>query len=289
MVEARATDDLHGLDEDEHIAPGSVRVRSVELATDEEREAQAEVFQQFSRDVRGNSPKASNSEDEEPSIPPDVDSDSGVHIMTGDGFVITPEYDGQKWANLSSFADVLRAQRAQRKLDAITPDWMSESDKNRMFIEGKRPVRRDKFCDAARLAGRKEFAILEQRRFEECRVIPGPENDAIVGSALVVWSPSFISVLKSFGKEDYPIVVTGMASEHVFRNLLTQSRILLIPERPEGLEALKRQVISCRTIGTVRRIAISRSGRDSSRCRCPARMTFKHERSTKRRITSASR
>jgi hypothetical protein len=98
-------------DKDEYMASDTVRVRSMRLEVEEELEAQAEVFQRFSRDVLGNSsdnPKASNSEDEDASIPPDVDSDSAVQVVTGDDFVITPEYDGPQWANPISLAYVLR-------------------------------------------------------------------------------------------------------------------------------------------------------------------------------------
>jgi hypothetical protein len=56
---------------------------------------------------------------------------------------------------------------------------------------------------------------------------------------LAVWSQSYISVLKSCGKEDHPIVVTGVVLEYVFRNLPSQSQILLMPETPEVQDALK--------------------------------------------------
>jgi hypothetical protein len=49
-------------DEDEHIAPGAVRIKSVGRAIEEEREVSEEVFQQFSRTVLGkssDSPQAS--------------------------------------------------------------------------------------------------------------------------------------------------------------------------------------------------------------------------------------
>jgi hypothetical protein len=59
-------------DEDEHIVPGTVRVRSVGLAIEEEQEVRNEVLRRFSHDVLGHSsdsPTASNSEDEnEPAL-----------------------------------------------------------------------------------------------------------------------------------------------------------------------------------------------------------------------------
>jgi hypothetical protein len=188
---------------------------------------------------------------------------------------------------------------------------MSDPDKPMLLIEGKRPVPWDQFCDAAR--GEKEFTIIEQRRFEECSVVPSPENDVIVGSALVVWSPSCISVLKSHGKEDYPIAVAGGALEHVFRNVPTQSHILLMPETLEVLEALKTTndmtsdnmcLLSspqmgffitsscgtpCRQIGMVKRIAAPHNGNGSLRRLRPAGIAFRYASLLKREIMNGSR
>jgi hypothetical protein len=54
--------------------------------------------------------------------------------VTGGGFLIAPEYDGPEWATPVSLADRMSTQRI---MDEITPDWMSEADKNMQFIDGK--------------------------------------------------------------------------------------------------------------------------------------------------------
>jgi hypothetical protein len=76
----------------EHIAAGTVRVKSVMVAVVEEREAQEEVFQQFSRMVLGNSSdssKVSNSEDENKiAVPSDTDEEGIVQATASDGFQI---------------------------------------------------------------------------------------------------------------------------------------------------------------------------------------------------------
>jgi hypothetical protein len=84
-------------DEDEHIPPGTVRIRSVDISADEGREDQAELFQRFSRDVRGNSnynPKGSYSEDSDDRMAPlDLDRNGEVQAMTGNGFYMVPASD----------------------------------------------------------------------------------------------------------------------------------------------------------------------------------------------------
>jgi hypothetical protein len=54
-----------GWHEEDHIAPGTIRVRSVGLALKEEKETRDETFNRFAHDFLGgssDSPKASNSE-----------------------------------------------------------------------------------------------------------------------------------------------------------------------------------------------------------------------------------
>jgi hypothetical protein len=79
-----------GWDEDEHIAPNSVRIKSVGLEIEEDRDPQKEVVQQFSRTVLENSndsPQASNSEDGrvEP-VSLGLDESRTVLVVTGDGY-----------------------------------------------------------------------------------------------------------------------------------------------------------------------------------------------------------
>jgi hypothetical protein len=93
--------------------------------------------------------------------------------------------------------------------------------------------------DAARLGDDKQFAILEQRRFEQCEALASPENDAIVGTALVVWSARHISVLEKIGRQDYPIATSGRALRGAISSIPAGSHINVFPETPEVYESLK--------------------------------------------------
>jgi hypothetical protein len=108
-----------------------------------------------------------------------------------------------------------------------------------MDIEVMRPVKWDQFCDVVRLSDDRQFAILEQRRLEQCGAIPSPENDVIVGAAMVVWSEHFICVMKTSWKQDYPLETTGTALNWVIKNPPEQSQINLYSETAEVYEALK--------------------------------------------------
>jgi hypothetical protein len=84
-----------------------------------------------------------------------------------------------------------------------------------------------------------EFGIIEQRRFEELSVIPGPDNQVIVGSAIVVWSPSLISAFKSVGRCDYPVVVSAAALDHVFDTLRARPAVAIKMETEEVFQGLQ--------------------------------------------------
>jgi hypothetical protein len=45
---------------------------------------------------------------------------------------------------------------------------------------------------------------IEQKRYEECSVAPGPDNDVIVGSVLVNWTDTMITTLKMISSGDWP-------------------------------------------------------------------------------------
>jgi hypothetical protein len=141
------------------------------------------------------------------------------------------------WQIPTTFTDAARLQKQAAAV--VYPEWMSEADKQMTRIEDKQPVPWELFCDQVRASHDLQFAILEQWRFEECPALPSPNNDVIIDSAEVVWSEHYIGVLKSCGKHDYPIAVTGAASEHVLRNLPGPSQVILMPETPEVHGALK--------------------------------------------------
>jgi hypothetical protein len=86
---------------------------------------------------------------------------------------------------------------------------------------------------ADRLGDDKQFAILEQRRFEQCAALPSRENDAIVGTAMVVWSARYVSVLKTVGQQDYPIAASGRALGGAIRCIPAGSHIIV--HYPGGL------------------------------------------------------
>jgi hypothetical protein len=131
-----------------------------------------------------------NSEDEnESTLPPDVGEDCVVQVVTGDGFQVIqderPTFSPQ-WKGLPTMAGQIRAQQQEAAMEVMIPDWMSKADRHMMHVDGKQPIPWELFCDQVRSNDDRVFAIWEQRRFEQCEVVPSPENDAIVGSALAV-------------------------------------------------------------------------------------------------------
>jgi hypothetical protein len=75
-----------------------------------------------------------------------------------------------------------------------------------------------------------EFKAIELRRFEECSVVPGPDNDVIVGVALVVRSASLIAVYKRAHHSSFAIAHTGRALDQLLDTLPKQAYLELIVE-----------------------------------------------------------
>jgi hypothetical protein len=81
-------------------------------------------------------------------------------------------------------------------------------------FEGITPLPWEQFMELARLGEDKLFAILEQGRVEQCAVPPSPDNDVIIGVALVAWCADYVSVLKMYGQQDHPIANMPVRSYH---------------------------------------------------------------------------
>jgi hypothetical protein len=118
-------------DEFEHIAPGTVRVRSPGLAEEEERDNQEEVLKRFAHDFLGassDSPKVSTSEDEG-DLPPELGDDSTVQAFAGNGFQVVQEESAPVAAAWSghapTMAEQIRQQQEEAAREAAIPTWMS--------------------------------------------------------------------------------------------------------------------------------------------------------------------
>jgi hypothetical protein len=94
-----------------------------------------------------------------------------------------------------------------------------EVDKHMLNIEGLQPVSWE------------QFQAIEQRRFEECSVTPDLENDVVVGSDMVVWSGTLISVYKTAGWYQYPAAYSASALEQMLGALPSQSHTTFLLDR----------------------------------------------------------
>jgi hypothetical protein len=76
-------------------------------------------------------------------------------------------------------------------------------------IEGRYPVTWEMFQENLKTNGERVFTAIEQKRIEECSVAPGPSNDVIVGSVLVIWTDTMITTLKTVCNGDWPQAYSG--------------------------------------------------------------------------------
>jgi hypothetical protein len=74
------------------------------------------------------------------------------------------------------------------------------------------------------------FTAIEQNRYEECSLDPGPENDAIVAAALVIWLDSLITRLNVIEKNDWPIPHTGFVLKGLFNAIREGSELTEVVE-----------------------------------------------------------
>jgi hypothetical protein len=110
------------------------------------------------------------------------------------------------------------------------PDWGTPADQHIFNIPNKEPVQWSEFEDAIRRTGETAFVALEQKRYEECSVAPGPGNDVIVGTVLVVWSDPVITVAKQSVYNDWPQAHVGRQVENLFKLIPIGSTVIIITE-----------------------------------------------------------
>jgi hypothetical protein len=82
---------------------------------------------------------------------------------------------------------------------------MTYADRHMLQVEYHRPVSCESFRDCRLASGETDVGVVEMKRYEECTVSPGKDNDVIVAVVLVVWTGTLVSVSKSIGKEDWSI------------------------------------------------------------------------------------
>jgi hypothetical protein len=85
----------------------------------------------------------------------------------------------------------------------VIPKWMTEADKHMSALTDKQAVPREQFRELIAGRGEMEVGAIEQKRYEECSLLPGPTNDVIVAAVIVSWSGTLISVLNEFGRDDW--------------------------------------------------------------------------------------
>jgi hypothetical protein len=87
---------------------------------------------------------------------------------------------------------------------------MTDADKH-LSGSGPTPIPWSEF--ARTVSGNKEmhFKAIEQRRFPDGPIVPGPSNDLITGAAILIWSSSTVSAFRHAGWADCPAETSGRA------------------------------------------------------------------------------
>jgi hypothetical protein len=162
-----------------------------------------------------------------------------VPEFAGNGFQVVQKESAPIPAAWSGRAPTMAEQQEAVAKEAAIPTWMSPADRHMLNFEGITPFPWEQSMEVARLGYDKVFGILEQRRVEECAVPPSPDNDVIIGVALVVWCAHHVSVLKMFGQQDYPIAVTARALKVATGCIQQGSTTKIIPETHEVYEVMR--------------------------------------------------
>jgi hypothetical protein len=87
---------------------------------------------------------------------------------------------------------------------SLVPDWVTPADQHIFGVPGKCPVPWERSKENLATNGECVFTVIKQKRYEECSVAPGPNNDVIVGSVLVLWTDTMITALKLATSGDWP-------------------------------------------------------------------------------------
>jgi hypothetical protein len=139
-------------------------------------------------------------------------------------------------------ADALRESARERELERQF-SWMSDVDKH-MLETGLTPIPGDQFGGTVWRKGEKYFKAVEQRRFEEGTFAPGPGNDVMMGSSIVVWSATTISALRTDGWADWPAATSGKIISGLYSTLPKGATVDLILETLRNDHGLRGCVVS---------------------------------------------
>jgi hypothetical protein len=107
---------------------------------------------------------------------------------------------------------------------------MTEENKHMLEVEGHQAVAWEHFRDYIQASGEMKFRVVEQKRYEECAVAPGPDSDVIVAVVLIAWTETLTRTLKVSGKEDWPIAHTGLALGALFKTIPARSEVIVLLE-----------------------------------------------------------
>jgi hypothetical protein len=102
---------------------------------------------------------------------------------------------------------------------AHAPEWRTEADKAMLTVDHLQAVPWEHFKECTEALGEMMIGAVEMMRFEECTVAPGPGNDVIVASVLVVWTETIISTMKLVRYGDWPVGHSVEALEMLFHAL----------------------------------------------------------------------
>jgi hypothetical protein len=119
------------------------------------------------------------------------------------------------------------------------PEWATLADQHMFGIPNKYPVPWNEFEEAIRTTRESTFMTLEQKRYEECSTGPGPDNDVIVSSVLIIWSESVISVQKNVSHGDWPQAYAGGQLTNLFKVIPEGSIVTVVTESSDLTLAFK--------------------------------------------------
>jgi hypothetical protein len=106
-------------------------------------------------------------------------------------------------------------------------------------IDGKYPVPWERFQENLTTNGGRTFMAIEQNRYEECSVAPGPSNDVIIGSVLVNWTDITFTTLKTASNGDWPQAYAGWNISGLPKAIPFDSEVTILVEPCHVMSAFK--------------------------------------------------
>jgi hypothetical protein len=124
---------------------------------------------------------------------------------------------------------------------------MTLADQHLLKFHNHIPRPWSEFGSALEASGERRLKAMEMRRNEPRSELPSPFNDVVTVTVIIVWSDSYVSILKAGSPNWWPVELGVLAMGYVFKAIPKESEVQFLIDSEDITEAFneRRWEYSC--------------------------------------------